>query len=72
MVDAVECAVALQKGIVERNAAAPEDQRFEIRIGVNLGEVIVEGDDCYGEGVNIAARLEQIAEPGGVYVDLTK
>ena len=68
VVDAVECAVALQKGLAERNAAVPEDQRFQVRIGINLGEVIVEGDDRYGEGVNIAARLEQIAEPGGVYV----
>ncbi|MGY2997440.1 hypothetical protein ACVWWD_006301 [Mesorhizobium sp. URHB0026] len=64
VVDVVECDVALQRGLAERNAAAPEDQRFQVRIGVNLGEVIVEGDDCCGEGVNIAARLEQIAEPG--------
>jgi TolB-like protein/class 3 adenylate cyclase len=68
VVDAVECAVALQKGLAERNAAVPEDQRFQVRIGINLGEVIVEGDDRYGEGVNIAARLEQIAEPGGICV----
>jgi adenylate cyclase len=68
VVDAVECAVSLQRGIEERNAAVPEEQRFDVRIGVNLGEVIVEGDDRYGEGVYIAARLEQIAEPGGVYV----
>lgn len=68
VVDAVECAVAVQKGIAERNQAVPEDQRFQVRIGINLGEVIVEGDDRFGEGVNIAARLEQIAEPGGVYV----
>ncbi|MER9879764.1 adenylate/guanylate cyclase domain-containing protein [Mesorhizobium sp. M0118] len=68
VMDAVECAVALQKGLAERNAAVPEDQRFQVRIGVNLGEVIVEGDDRFGEGVNIAARLEQIAEPGGIYV----
>ena len=68
VVDAVECAVALQKGLAERNAAVPEDQRFQVRIGINLGEVIVEGDDRYGEGVNIAARLEQLAEPGGICV----
>ncbi|MBZ9711257.1 adenylate/guanylate cyclase domain-containing protein [Mesorhizobium sp. ESP7-2] len=68
VMDAVECAVALQGGLAERNAAVPEDQRFQVRIGINLGEVIVEGDDRYGEGVNIAARLEQIAEPGGIYV----
>jgi TolB-like protein/tetratricopeptide (TPR) repeat protein len=68
VVDAVECAVALQRGLAERNAAVPEDQRFQVRIGINLGEVIVEGDDRYGEGVNIATRLEQIAEPSSVYV----
>ncbi|TDW25707.1 adenylate/guanylate cyclase family protein [Rhizobium azibense] len=67
VVDAVECAVILQRGLAERNTAVPEDER-NVRIGVNLGEVIVEGDDFYGEGVNIAARLEQMAEPGGVYV----
>src|SRR5262252_3806012 len=61
-------AVALQRGLAERNSAVPEDQRFDVRIGINLGEVIVEGDDRYGEGVNIATRLEQIAEPGGIYV----
>lgn len=68
VVDAVECAVALQRGLAERNAAVPASDRIEVRIGVNLGEVIVEGDDRYGEGVNIATRLEQVAEPGTVYV----
>ncbi|MBP2238440.1 TolB-like protein/class 3 adenylate cyclase [Sinorhizobium kostiense] len=68
VVDAVECAVALQRGLAERNSSFPEDERINVRIGVNLGEVIIEGDDFYGEGVNIAARLEQMAEPGGVYV----
>ena len=68
VVDAVECAVALQRGLAERNAAVPEDQRLWVRIGINLGEVIVEGEDRYGEGVNIAARLEQLAEPGGICV----
>src|SRR5215216_5761120 len=68
VVDAVECAVALQRGLAERNASAPETERILLRIGVNLGEVIIEGDDRYGEGVNIAARLEQLAEPGEVYV----
>src|SRR5262245_25419466 len=52
----------------KRNASVSEDQRIHVRIGINLGEVIVEGDDRLGEGVNIAARLEQIAEPGGIYV----
>ncbi len=68
VVDAVECAVALQRGLVERNAAVPADERFQVRVGINLGEVIVEGEDRYGEGVNIAARLEELAEPGGIYV----
>jgi adenylate cyclase len=68
VVDAVECAVSIQRGLAERNAEVPEDQRIQVRIGINLGEVIVEGDDRFGEGVNIAARLEQIAEPGGICV----
>ena len=59
---------SLQRGLAERNANVPEDQRIQVRIGINLGEVIVEGDDRYGEGVNIAARLEQLAEPGGICV----
>ena len=68
VVEAMECAVSLQRGLAERNASLPKDQRVEVRIGVNLGEVIVEGDDRFGEGVNIAARLEQLAEPGGIWV----
>ena len=66
--DAVECAVSLQRGLAERNANVPEDKRIDVRIGINLGEVIVEGDDRLGEGVNIAARLEQLAEPGGICI----
>jgi len=68
VVDAVECAVSLQQGLAKRNANFPADQRIDVRIGINLGEVIVEGKDRLGEGVNIAARLEQLAEPGGIYV----
>lgn len=68
VVDAVECAVSLQRGLAERNANLPEDQRIDIRIGINLGEVIVEGDDRLGEGVNIASRLEQLADPGAICV----
>jgi adenylate cyclase len=68
VVDAVECAVDIQRGMAERNAGVPEDSRIDVRIGVNLGEVIVEGTDRYGEGVNIAARLEQLADPGGICV----
>src|SRR5262245_3909453 len=68
VVDAIECAVSLQRGLAERNAHVPDDRRIQVRIGINLGEVIVEGDDRFGEGVNIAARLEQLSEPGGICV----
>ena len=68
VVDAVECAVDIQRGMAERNTGVPEDQRIDVRIGVNLGEVIVEGADRHGEGVNIAARLQQLADPGGICV----
>ena len=66
VVDAVECAVALQRGLAERNASVPENERIDVRIGINLGEVIVDGEDRYGEGVNIAARLQALAAPGGI------
>ena len=66
VVAAVECAIAIQKLMAERNAATPEAKRIVYRIGVNLGDVLVEGDDILGDGVNIAARLEGISEPGGV------
>ena len=68
VVDAVECAVDIQRGMAERNADEPQDQRIDIRIGINLGEVIVEGADRHGDGVNIAARLEQLADAGGICV----
>jgi adenylate cyclase len=68
VVDVVECAVDIQRGMAERNTGEPEDRRFDIRIGINLGEVIVEGADRHGEGVNIAARLQQLADPGGICV----
>ena len=68
VVDAVECAVDIQRGMAERNAGEPEDHRIDIRIGINLGELIVEGADRHGEGVNIAARLQQLADPGGICV----
>ena len=64
VVDAVACAVAWQNGVAEREAAADDDKRLTFRIGINLGDVIVEGDDIHGDGVNIAARLEGLAEPG--------
>jgi TolB-like protein len=68
VVDAVKCAVTLQRGMVERNASVSKNKRIEVRIGINLEEVIVEGDDRYGEGVNVAARLQQLAEPGAICV----
>ena len=71
VVDAVRCAVELQRGMAERNAAIPAAERIEFRVGINLGDVIVEGDDIFGDGVNIAARLEGLAEPGGVLISNT-
>jgi TolB-like protein/class 3 adenylate cyclase len=68
VVDAVECAAAIQGEIVRRNYGLPKADRIDIRIGVNLGDVIVEGKDLHGEGVNIASRLEQLADPGNVYI----
>ena len=70
-VDAVECAVQLQEAMDTANARLPDDRRIVLRIGINLGDVIVEGSDLYGDGVNIAARLEALAEPGRVYVSQT-
>src|SRR5437660_6245230 len=66
VVDAVRCAMAVQKWMAEPNAEIPSETRIEFRIGINLGDVIVGGDDLFGDGVNIAARREGLAEPGGV------
>jgi TolB-like protein/class 3 adenylate cyclase len=71
VVDAVRCAVAVQQAMPERNTAVAADDRIELRIGINLGDVIVEGDDLYGDGVNIAARIEALADAGGVFVSNT-
>src|SRR5438270_8101773 len=71
VVDAVRCAVAVQQAMPERNADVGADSRIELRIGINLGDVIVERDDLYGDGVNIAARIEALADPGGVFVSNT-
>jgi adenylate cyclase len=71
VVDAVQCAVAIQQSMAESNAATPPVRRIEFRIGVNLGDVIVAGDDIYGDGINVAARLEGLAEPGGICVSRT-
>ncbi len=66
VVDAVQCAVDIQKGMAAANAALPASEQLLLRIGVNLGDVMVEGSDLYGDGVNLAARLEGLAEPGGI------
>ena len=71
VVDAVQCAVAVQKELQARNAELPENRKMLFRIGVNLGDVIEEGDRIYGDGVNIAARLESLADPGGICVSKT-
>ena len=68
IVDAVECAVALQTVMAERNEGVPQDRRMLFRIGINLGDILIEGDDILGDGVNVAARLEGIAEPGGICI----
>jgi adenylate cyclase len=68
VVNAVRCAIEVQQGMAERNADVPPERRIEFRMGVNLGDVIRDGRDIYGDGVNIAARLEAIAEPGGICV----
>ena len=67
-VDAVHSAVAVQRTLAERNATLPEDKRLELRIGASLGDVIVEGGDLYGNGVNVAARMEGLADPGGICI----
>jgi adenylate cyclase len=66
VVDAVRCAVEVQQEMVRLNAAIPDEKRIEFRVGINIGDIIIDGDDIHGDGVNIAARLEGIAEPGGV------
>jgi class 3 adenylate cyclase/tetratricopeptide (TPR) repeat protein len=68
VVDAARCAVEVQRAMIDRNADMPEDKRITLRIGINLGDVIIDGDDIYGDGVNIAARLEPLAEPGGICI----
>jgi adenylate cyclase len=71
VVDAVRCAVEMQRGMAERNEAVPTAERIEFRIGVNLGDVIAEEHDIFGDGVNVAARLEALAEPGGICISRT-
>jgi len=71
VVDAVRCEVEVQQAMPERNPGVAADNRIELRIGINLGNVIVEGDDLYGDGVNIAARIEALADTSGVFVSNT-
>jgi adenylate cyclase len=68
VVDAVRCAAEIQHGMGEREPEVPEERRIRFRIGINLGDVIAEGEDIFGDGVNIAARLEVLAEPGGICI----
>lgn len=68
VVDAVGCAVNIQRSMVRRNAGVPEDKQIVFRIGINVGDIIIDGDDIFGDGVNIAARLETLCEPGGVCI----
>jgi class 3 adenylate cyclase len=71
VVDAVRCGVDMQREMAERNAATPPEKRIEFRVGINLGDVIAEAEDIFGDGVNVAARLEGLAEAGGVLVSNT-
>ena len=71
VVDAVRCAAELQRTMIDREASIAEDRRIRFRVGINLGDVIVEGEDIFGDGVNVAARLEALAEPGGVCISRT-
>ena len=71
VVDAVECAVAIQRAMMEREAEVPDDRRIQYRVGINLGDIVIVGDDILGEGINVAARLEGLAEPGGICISRT-
>jgi TolB-like protein/class 3 adenylate cyclase len=71
VVDAVRCAVDIQRGMAERNSEVPADKRVEFRIGINVGDIISDSNDIYGDGVNVAARLEALADPGGIMVSRT-
>src|SRR5208282_6707953 len=68
VVDAVACAVTIQRGIIQRNDNVGQDKRIVFRIGINIGDIIIDGKDIFGDGVNIAARLESICEPGGLCI----
>jgi adenylate cyclase len=67
-VDAVTCAIEIQKSVRDHDEGTPEDRRIRLRIGINVGDIMVDGDDIYGDGVNVASRIEALAEPGGIYI----
>ena len=67
-VDAVKCAVQVQLKLTDRDTSVPEERRIQYRIGINLGDIVIDGDDILGDGVNVAARLEGLAKPGGVCI----
>src|ERR1700686_1629634 len=71
VVDAMRCAAEVQRAMIDRDAATPDERRIRFRIGINLGDVIAEGEDIFGDGVNVAARLEALAQPGGICVSGT-
>jgi adenylate cyclase len=71
VIDAVRCAAEVQRGMIDREPQVADERRIRFRIGVNLGDVIAEGGDIFGDGVNVAARLEALAEPGGICISRT-
>jgi class 3 adenylate cyclase/pimeloyl-ACP methyl ester carboxylesterase len=71
VVDAVGCAVGIQRGMASRNSSVPADKRIVFRVGINVGDIIIDGDDIFGDGVNIAARLQTLCEPGGLCISRT-
>ena len=68
VVDAVRCAVDVQRGMADRNAGVPPEKRLDFRVGINVGDIIIDGDDIFGDGVNVASRLQTLAEPGEICV----
>ncbi len=68
VVDAVDCAIAIQQAMAEREANVPEDRQIRYRVGINLGDIVLDGGDIFGTGVNMASRLQELAEPGGIWI----
>src|ERR1700731_628015 len=71
VVDAVRCGAEVQRGMIDREPEVPDERRIRFRIGINLGDIIADGEDIFGDGVNVAARLEALAEPGGICISRT-